>query len=54
LNGGACLSPGSNCVNAGTDASVQANLVAEQNKINHNLNPFKYYPVLALTFGYRF
>jgi hypothetical protein len=33
---------------------VQANIVAEQNKVNNKLSPFKYYPVISFGFGYRF
>jgi len=54
LTGSACDFTGLNCVNAATDPRVQANVVAEQNKINNKLSPFKYYPVIAFGFGYRF
>jgi hypothetical protein len=53
LTGDACAN-GINCVNAATDPTVQANIVAEQNKINNKLSPFKYYPVISFGFGYRF
>ena len=54
LTGGACDPFGLNCVNAATDPTVQSNVVAEQTKINNKLSPFKYYPVVAFGFGYRF
>jgi len=54
LTGGACDALGLNCVNAATDPTVQANVVAEQTKINNKLSPFKYYPVISFGFGYRF
>lgn len=54
LTGGACDASGLNCVNAATDPTVQANVVAEQNKVNNKLSPFKYYPVVSFGFGYRF
>lgn len=54
LTGNACDSTGLNCVNAATDPTVQQNVVAEQNKINNKLSPFKYYPVISFGFGYRF
>ena len=54
LTGGACDATGLNCVNAATDPTVQANVVAEQNKVNNKLSPFKYYPVISFGFGYRF
>lgn len=53
LAGGACPS-GFNCVNAATDPTVQANIRAEQTKINNKLSPYQYYPVIAFGFGYRF
>lgn len=54
LSGTACLVSGSaGCLSA-TDPTVQANVQAEQTKINNSLNPFKYYPVVALTFSYKF
>lgn len=54
LSGNACDPLGLNCVNAATDPTVQANIVAEQNKVNNKLSPFKYYPVISIGFGYRF
>lgn len=54
LAGGACDATGLNCVNAATDPTVQANVAAEQNKLNNKLSPFKYYPVISFGFGYRF
>jgi hypothetical protein len=54
LTGSACDSTGFNCVNAATDPTVQANVVAEQTKVNNKLSPFKYYPVISFGFGYRF
>jgi len=53
LTGNACPN-GINCVNAATDPTVQANVLAEQTKIDNKLSPFKYYPVISLGFGYRF
>jgi hypothetical protein len=55
LAGTACLTgPTAGCVNAGTDPGVQANVQSEQTKINHDLVPFKYYPVFSLGFSYKF
>jgi hypothetical protein len=54
LAGNACQADGSNCVDAATDPNVQANVQAEQTKLNNKLSPFKYYPVVAFGFGYRF
>lgn len=54
LAGNACDTNGTNCVNAATDPTVQSSVQSEEAKINHKLNPFKYYPVISLGFGYRF
>ena len=53
LAGNACPN-GFNCVNAATDPTVQANISAEQAKINNKLSPFQYYPAIAFGFAYRF
>ena len=37
-----------------SDPTVQQNVVAEQNKLNNNLKPFKYYPIISVGFGYKF
>lgn len=54
LNGGACLGSGGGCVSAATDSTVHGNVLSEQATINNSLSPFKYYPVVSLTFGYKF
>lgn len=54
LAGTACLTPTTGCVNAATDSGVQANVQAEQTKLNNTLTPFKYYPVISLGFSYKF
>lgn len=54
LTGNACAPNGTNCVNAATNPTVQANILAEQTKLNNKLSPFKYYPVISIGFGYRF
>ena len=53
FTGNACPN-GFSCVNAATDPTVQANIRAEQTKINNKLSPFQYYPAIAFGFGYRF
>jgi hypothetical protein len=52
LNGGACVANA--CLDAATNAIVQTNILAEQNRIENNLTAFRYYPVVSLTFGYKF
>jgi hypothetical protein len=43
-----------NCGAIASSPTVQANVQAEQTKLNNDLAPFKYYPVVRLTFGYKF
>jgi hypothetical protein len=55
LSGSACLiSPQLGCLNAATDPTVQANIRSEQIKMNNSVDLLKYYPVVALTFSYKF
>lgn len=54
LMGGVCAAPNIACAPISQQPTVQANILAEQNKINNDLAPFKFYPVLRLTFGYKF
>ena len=55
LTGSTCAINGTaGCAPISASPTVQANIVGEQNKINHDLTPFKYYPVLRLNFGYKF
>jgi hypothetical protein len=54
LTGTACLNSAQTaCLNA-SDPTVQSNVLAEQNKINSDLNPIRYYPIVSLTFSYKF
>ena len=54
LAGNVCDSTGVNCRNAGTDPTVQSNVISEQNKVNSSLSLFKAYPIITLGFGYKF
>ena len=54
LGGGVCSSNGVNCRSIASDSVVQANVAAEQTKINHDMSPFKVYPLISLGLGYRF
>jgi hypothetical protein len=47
-------SSGPTCVDAATNASVQANTQGEQTKINNDLKFFKFYPLLSLGVGFSF
>jgi hypothetical protein len=42
------------CAAISANSSVQANIMAEQDKMNHDLKPFQFYPVLRISFGYKF
>ena len=55
LTGTSCLiNATTGCVNAATDPGVQSNVQSEQNKLNNDLSPFKYYPVISIGFSYKF
>jgi len=54
LAGGVCSSSGLNCRSIASDPTVQANVAGQQAKINHDISPFKVYPLIALGLGYRF
>ena len=55
LVGSTCLSGATAaCLPIGSNPQVQANILGEQNKVNNDLGPFKYYPVVRLAFGYKF
>lgn len=45
---------GSTCRPIASDATVQANVLALQAKLQHNASPFVVYPVIVLGVGYRF
>jgi hypothetical protein len=53
LTGSACDSTGANCTAIASTPSIQANVLAEQNKINKDMAPFKFYPVISLGFGFK-
>lgn len=54
LTGSACAPDGTNCQNVATNSTIQSNVIGQQNKISNDLSPFKFYPLISLTFGYRF
>jgi hypothetical protein len=54
LLGSVCSSPNAGCAPVSSQPSVEANVLAEQNKINNDLAPFKFYPIVRLSFGYKF
>ena len=54
LRGRACDSSGLNCRDISSDPTVLSNVQAEQAKINKDVSPFKFYPLISIGFGYRF
>jgi hypothetical protein len=52
LTGSACTA--GVCSNIATTPAIQTNVLGEQTNISNDLSSFKYYPLVALTFGYRF
>jgi hypothetical protein len=41
-------------VNRNYDPTVRANVLSQQGKINNDLAPFKFYPVMSIGFAYSF
>lgn len=55
LTGTGCpTNPPGPCQNIATNPTIQANVQGEQTKISNDLSPFKYYPLISMTIGYRF
>jgi hypothetical protein len=54
MNGVVCDSSGVYCLDAASDAMVQNGIRAEQSKLNHDVSPFKFYPVISFGVGYSF
>jgi hypothetical protein len=54
LAGNVCDSMGSNCRAISTDATVQANIQAQQTKIQNDINPYRFFPVVSLGVGFNF
>ena len=54
LTGNVCDSVGLNCRPISTDATVQANIQAQQTKIRNDVNPYRFFPVVSLGVGFNF
>jgi hypothetical protein len=54
LRGIACSNPGSICVNAGTDPTVQSNVQSEVAKVNHDVSVVRIWPIASFGFGVNF
>jgi len=53
LAGNVCQTDGSNCVPT-SDPTVQANIQAQQTKIQNDINPYRFFPVISLGVGFNF
>jgi len=54
MTGSVCDPTGVNCRTIASDPTVQANIQAQQNKIQNDIYPYRFYPILSVGFGYRF
>jgi hypothetical protein len=53
LLGSTCITPTTGCAAISSSPTVQANVMAEQNKISNTLKPFQFYPIIRIGFGYK-
>jgi hypothetical protein len=54
LGGTACDSTGTVCAPVASFPGLQNNVQAEQAKLNHDLNPLRFYPIVAVGLSYSF
>jgi len=54
LTGNVCDSTGTFCRAISSDSTVQANIQAQQVKIQRDVNPYRFFPVISLGFGFNF
>jgi hypothetical protein len=54
LGGNVCDTTGANCRAVSSDPTAQANIQAEQAKIQNDLSPFRFYPIVTLGVGFSF
>ncbi len=45
---------GLNCRAISSDSTVQSNIQAQQTKIQHDVNPYRFYPVISIGVGFNF
>ena len=53
LTGSVCDTNGANCVPT-SNSTVQANVLAQQQKIRNDINPYRFFPVVSLGVGFNF
>lgn len=54
LAGNVCDASGLGCRSISSDPTAQSNIVTEENKINKNISPLRFYPIVSLGLGWRF
>lgn len=54
LTGNVCDTTGLNCRAISTDSTVQANVQAQQIKIQNDVNPYRFFPVVSFGVGFNF
>lgn len=52
--GNVCDPSGLDCRSISSDPTVQSNIVTEENKINKNISPLRFYPIVSLGLGWKF
>jgi hypothetical protein len=54
LTGNVCDTTGTFCRSVASDSTVQANVVAQQQKITHDIYPYRFFPVISFGVGFNF
>ncbi len=54
LAGNVCDTTGTFCRSVASDSTVQANVLAQQQKIRNDVNPYRFFPVVSLGVGFNF
>jgi hypothetical protein len=55
LTGSACTSrAATSCSQITTDPTIQSNLNAQRRKLQKNVAPYRFFPIMSIGFGYRF
>jgi hypothetical protein len=54
FTGNVCDTTGTFCRSVSTDPTVQANILAQQQKIRNDVNPYRFFPVISMGVGFNF
>jgi hypothetical protein len=54
ISGTACRPNGTNCRDLAVDPGLQGDVAKQESDMNHDLTPFKIFPILSVVFSYRF